>query len=138
MTGMIVRRVEHLQEFDIEAALAAGLRRHGPARTKMFATAVLAAGLRAEELGLSAFQFRFLSARVRSLGLALVSALPEDMLGHALHRSVRAWLTVAHATTSGPGDARDELFAQWLDAIADVLFTHAQQAVTERLVVRRL
>lgn len=114
------RHDEQLREFDVEAAIAAGLQEAGPARANLFAAAAIAASLRAEEVGIDPYAIGFLAGCVRSLGLAAVVALPEPLVGESQTRLVQGWMAVA-AQEFGPDVARDDLFAQWLEVVSVVL-----------------
>jgi hypothetical protein len=88
----------------------------GAARSALFREVAIAASWQAEELGIGPYPLSFLARYVRAAGVRGSLELPEPLLGAERAELVRGWMSAAVAADTVPAD--DDLFAQWLDAVA--------------------
>ncbi|HWG27944.1 hypothetical protein [Actinospica sp.] len=65
---------------------------------------------------MGAYPLSFLARYVRAAGVRGALELPEPLIGAEPAELVRGWMSAAVAADSTPAD--DDLFAQWLDAVA--------------------
>ncbi|WP_327147018.1 hypothetical protein [Nocardia sp. NBC_01327] len=107
-------------DVDIPAALAEGLPDPGDKRSMLFSDGVIGAALRLEDLGIGPYPTEFLASCVQAMGLSAATELPEPLIGAQPTQVVRAWMTAA-ASGREPDVVRDDLFAQWLSVVAEVL-----------------
>ncbi|WP_067722005.1 hypothetical protein [Nocardia yamanashiensis] len=121
MSAVEYRIDRQLLEFDVESALASGMRPAGADCGGWYTTAIIAAALRAEEVAIDSSGLAFLAGYVRASGLATVSSMPELFTGHAREQLVRGWIAAAMSGPQPVGVAFDDRFARWLDAVATVL-----------------
>ena len=111
-----------LRTLDVEGAIAEGMAADSnagsAARRAMFADAAVAGSLRAEALGVGPHPLNHLARYVRAAGRSAALALPEPLIGEQATALARSWL--AAAGTDG-GTVADDVFAQWLDAVAALI-----------------
>jgi hypothetical protein len=104
---------------DVEAAIARGMSWTGVARAVLFREVAIAASWQAQRLDVGPYPLTFLARYVRAAGIRGALDLPEPLIGAERVELVRGWLSAA--ITAEPAPADDDLFAQWLDAVAAVL-----------------
>ena len=105
-----------LRELDVEAAITRGFSWTGTARSVLFREVAIAASLQAEKLDAGPYPLSFLARYVRAAGVRGALELPEPLIGAERAELVRGWMSAAVAADTSPAD--DDLFAQWLDAVA--------------------
>jgi hypothetical protein len=105
-----------LRDLDVESAITRGMSWVGAARSALFRKVAIAASWQAEELGIGPYPLSFLARYVRAAGVRGALELPEPLIGAERAELVRGWMSAAVAADTGLAD--DDLFAQWLDAIA--------------------
>ena len=108
-----------LTDLDVEAEITRGMSWTGAARDLLFREAAIAASWKAQELGVGPYPLTFLARYVRTAGIRQALELPEPLIGAERAELVRGWLAAAITTAATP--AADDLFAQWLDAVAALL-----------------
>jgi hypothetical protein len=105
-----------LRDLDVESAITRGMSWTGAARSALFREVAIAASWQAEKLGIGPYPLSFLARYVRAAGVRGSLELPEPLIGAERAELVRGWMSAAVAADTGPAD--DDLFAQWLDAVA--------------------
>ena len=105
-----------LRDLDVESAITRGRSWPGAARGALFREVAIAASWQAEELGVGPYPLSFLARYVRAAGVRGALELPEPLIGTEPAELVRNWMSAAVAADTTPAD--DDLFAQWLDAVA--------------------
>jgi hypothetical protein len=96
----------------------------GAARSALFREVAIAASWQAEKLGIGPYPLSFLARYVRAAGVRGALELPEPLIGAERAELVRSWMSAAVAADTMPAD--DDLFAQWLDAVAMFLAVRRQ------------
>lgn len=104
---------------DVEAGITQGMSWTGAARDALFREVAIAASWKAQELGAGPYPLTFLARYVRAAGIRQALELPEPLIGAERAELVRGWLAAAITAAATPAD--DDLFAQWLDAVAALL-----------------
>ena len=112
----MIRPDTELRDLDVEAAITRGMSWIGPARSALFRDVAIEASRQAQEAGVGPYPLTFLARYVRAAGIRGALELPEPLIDAEQAELVRGWMSAAVAADSGPAD--DDLFAQWLDAVA--------------------
>ncbi len=113
-----------LADYDIEAAIEAGLHQSGPHRKQLLGDAAVAAALRADALEVDPYGVLFLANYVHSAGRSAAAALPQPLVGQAASDLARTWLRAALAAPlANPRveTAADDVFSRWLANVAAVM-----------------
>lgn len=105
-----------LRGLEVESAITRGMSWAGTARSVLFREVAIAASRQAEDLGVGPYPLSFLARYVRSAGVRGALELPEPLIGAERAELVRGWMSAAVAADTTFVD--DDLFAQWLDAVA--------------------
>lgn len=113
-----------LRDLDVESAITRGVSWTGASRSVLFREVAIAASRQAEELGIGPYPLSFLARYVRAAGVRGALELPEPLIGAERAELVRSWMSAAVAADTMPAD--DDLFAQWLDAVAMFLAVRRQ------------
>lgn len=112
MTRAGLQTEDELLAVDVPAVIATAMSTAEPARQLLIGAAVPAA-LQAARSGARARSMSFLAEIVRRGGITFAANLAEPLPGPEQTKLIRTWLVAARGN--------DQVFADWLDAVATVL-----------------